>query len=90
MARSMTSIQKMNTMGFDVVAKHFYEINSLIELDNLIEKNIFKDDKIMIYVIIILMSNYFIRFIISLKSKGLETIIFSLFRIKIDGVEVTA
>lgn len=44
----MTSIQKMNTMGFDVVAKHFYEINSLIELDELIEKNIFDDDKFLI------------------------------------------
>ena len=46
--RDMTSIQKMNTMGFDVVAKHFYEINSLIELDELIEKNIFDDDKFLI------------------------------------------
>ena len=46
--RDMTSIQKMNTMGFDVVAKHFYEINSLIELDELIKKNIFDDDKFLI------------------------------------------
>ncbi len=46
--RDMTSILKMNTMGFDVVAKHFYEINSLIELDELIEKNIFDDDKFLI------------------------------------------
>ena len=44
----MMSIQKMNTMGFNVIAKRFYEINSLIELDELIEKNVFNDDKILI------------------------------------------
>ena len=45
---SHQQLREYNTMGFDVVAKHFYEINSLIELDDLIEKNIFKDDKILI------------------------------------------
>ena len=45
---SHQQLRVYNTMGFDVVAKHFYEINSLIELDDLIEKNIFKDDKILI------------------------------------------
>lgn len=41
-------LKEYNTMGFDVVAKHFYEINSLIELDELIEKNVFNDDNVLI------------------------------------------
>ena len=44
----MTSLQGYNTMGFNVITKHFYEINSLIELDNLIEKNVFNNDDILI------------------------------------------
>ena len=42
------SLLEYNTMGFDVVAKHFYEINSLRDIDELIEENISADDKILI------------------------------------------
>lgn len=42
-------LQKIyNTMGFDVVAKSLYKINSLIELDELIERNVFNNDKVLI------------------------------------------
>ena len=37
-----------NTMGFDVVSKHFYEINSIIDIDNLILNESLKDDKTLI------------------------------------------
>ena len=45
---SHQQLRVYNTMGFDVVSKHFYEINSLIELDDLIEKNVFNNDNILI------------------------------------------
>ena len=42
------SLQGYNTMGFDIVAKNLYEIYSLAELDDLIEKNDFNNDNILI------------------------------------------
>ena len=42
------SLSELNTMGFDITAKCFYEINSLNEVDQLIEKNIFKENKTLI------------------------------------------
>lgn len=37
-----------NTMGFNIVAKKYYEINALKDIDELIENNIFDDEKILI------------------------------------------
>ncbi len=42
------SLLEYNTMGFDVTAKHFYEINSLSDIDGLILNRNLKDDKILI------------------------------------------
>ena len=42
------SLQKYNTMGFNVVAKRFYDINSLNDIDQLIEEGVLKDEKILI------------------------------------------
>lgn len=36
-------LKDLNTMGFDIVAKYFYEVNSLSDIDTLIEKEEFKD-----------------------------------------------
>ena len=44
----MMSLKSMNTMGFNVVAKHYYEINSLNDIKELIDNNIFKNNKILI------------------------------------------
>ena len=41
----MMSLKSLNTMGFDVVAKHYYEINSLNNIKELIDNNIFKNNK---------------------------------------------
>ncbi len=37
-----------NTMGFNIVAKKYYEINALKDIDELIENNVFDDEKILI------------------------------------------
>ena len=37
------SLKNLNTMGFDIVTKYFYEVNKLIDIDNLIENEEFKD-----------------------------------------------
>lgn len=42
------SLLELNTMGFNVVAKNFYEINSLKDIDQLIEDNVFKNNKTLI------------------------------------------
>jgi UDP-N-acetylmuramate dehydrogenase len=44
----MMSLKSLNTMGFDVVARHFYEINSLNDIKELINNNIFKNNKTLI------------------------------------------
>ena len=44
----MMSLKSLNTMGFDVVAKHYYEINSLNDIKELIDNNIFKNNKTLI------------------------------------------
>ena len=42
------SLQSLNTMGLNVVAKHFYEINSLKDIDRLIEDKVFKTGRTLI------------------------------------------
>lgn len=42
------SLQALNTMGLDVVAKLFYEINSLNDIEQLIKDNVFKNNKTLI------------------------------------------
>lgn len=37
-----------NTMGFNIVAKKYYEINALKDIDELIENNVFDNEKILI------------------------------------------
>ena len=46
--KNQYSLSKSNTMGFDVTAKCFYEINSLRDIEYLIENNIFNNDKTLI------------------------------------------
>ncbi len=46
--KNQCSLLKLNTMGFDIVAKNFYEINSLKDIDKLIEENVFSDNKTLI------------------------------------------
>ena len=46
--RDMMSLKSLNTMGFDVVAKHYYEINSLNDIKELIDNNIFRNNKTLI------------------------------------------
>lgn len=47
-ANSQKSLLEYNTMGFDIAAKNFYEINSLNDIDRLIEDDILKDNKTLI------------------------------------------
>lgn len=42
------SLLENNTMGFNIVAKKYYEINALKDIDELIENNVFDDEKILI------------------------------------------
>lgn len=42
------SLKNLNTMGFNTIAKLFYEINSLDDLHDMIKKNIFSDSKTLI------------------------------------------
>ena len=42
------SLSELNTMSFDITAKCFYEINSLIDIEKIVEENIFKNDKALI------------------------------------------
>lgn len=42
------SLSKLNTMSFDITAKCYYEINSLIDIEKIVEENIFKNDKALI------------------------------------------
>lgn len=42
------SLLGYNTMGFNIVAKKYYEINALKDIDELIENNVFDDEKILI------------------------------------------
>ena len=44
----MMSLKSFNTMGFDVVAKHYYEINSLNDIKEFIDNNIIKNNKTLI------------------------------------------
>ena len=44
----MMSLKSLNTMGFDVVAKHYYEINSLNDIKELIDNNVFRNNKTLI------------------------------------------
>ena len=46
--RNQYSLLDLNTMGFKVVAKNFYEINSLKDIDQLIEENVFKNNRTLI------------------------------------------
>ena len=46
--KNQCSLSGLNTMGFDIVAKNFYEINSLKDIDRLIEDNVFKNNKTLI------------------------------------------
>ena len=46
--KNQYSLSESNTMGFDVTAKCFYEINSLRDIEYLIENNIFNNDKTLI------------------------------------------
>ena len=46
--RNQYSLLDLNTMGFKVVAKNFYEINSLNDIDQLIENNVFCNEKTLI------------------------------------------
>ncbi|MBR5146994.1 MAG: UDP-N-acetylmuramate dehydrogenase [Bacteroidales bacterium] len=46
--RNQYSLLDLNTMGFKVVAKNFYEINSLKDIDQLIENNVFCNEKTLI------------------------------------------
>ena len=46
--KDQCSLYGLNTMGFDIVAKNFYEINSLKDIDQLIEDNVFKNNKTLI------------------------------------------
>ena len=36
-------LKDLNTMGFDIIAKYFYEVNSLSDIDRLIEREDFMD-----------------------------------------------
>ncbi len=42
------SLLEYNTMGFNVVAKRFFDINSLKDIDRIIEEEILKDEKTLI------------------------------------------
>ena len=42
------SLLENNTMGFNIVAKKYYEINALKDIDELIENNVFDNEKILI------------------------------------------
>lgn len=42
------SLLGYNTMGFNIIAKKYYEINALKDIDELIENNVFDDEKILI------------------------------------------
>ena len=47
-AKNQYSLSESNTMGFDITAKHYYEINSLIDIEKIVEDNIFNNDNILI------------------------------------------
>lgn len=42
------SLLEYNTMGFSVVAEKYYEINALKDIDELVENNVFNDEKTLI------------------------------------------
>lgn len=46
--KNQYSLIESNTMGFDIVAEKYYEINSLKDIEYLIENNIFNDNKTLI------------------------------------------
>ena len=46
--KSQYSLSEANTMGFNITAKCFYEINSLKDIEYLIENDIFNSDKTLI------------------------------------------
>ena len=72
--RDMMTLHEYNTMGFDVVAKSFYEINNLSDVDVLIESNILKNNKYLILgggSNILFTDEYFDGTVIHSKLKGI-------------------
>ena len=47
-AKNQHSLSESNTMGFDITAKRYYEINSLLDIEKIIEDNIFNNDNTLI------------------------------------------
>ncbi len=73
--KNQCSLSGLNTMGFDIVAKNFYEINSLIDIDKLIKENILKDKNTLILgggSNILFSKEYFDGTIIHSKLKGIS------------------
>ena len=47
-AKNQYSLSEANTMGFDIIAKRYYEINSLIDIEKIVEDSVYHNDKILI------------------------------------------
>ena len=47
-AKNQYSLSESNTMGFDIIAKRYYEINSLLDIEKIVEDDIFNNDNTLI------------------------------------------
>jgi UDP-N-acetylmuramate dehydrogenase len=47
-AKNQHSLSESNTMGFDITAKRYYEINSLLDIEKIVEEDIFNHDNTLI------------------------------------------
>ena len=47
-AKNQYSLSESNTMGFDITAKRYYEINSLLDIEKIVEEDIFNHDNTLI------------------------------------------
>lgn len=71
------SLKNLNTMGFDIVAKYFYEINSLNDIDNLVKNEEFHDVRKLILgggSNILFANEYFDGMVIHSNLKGINII----------------
>ena len=75
--KNLINLQPYNSFGFNVIAKHFVEINDLRELDQLLQTPEFKQEKHLILSggnNILFTSDFFDGLVIYMNNKGIETV----------------